>query len=154
MTRFRRHSPISVRNFEFSSHVRPVMPPSSLSVRQERAFNKTLCASEYRAEFHGVTRAWGFEGIQRASRIRGWKTQMLETEALTRLWNIKFFSLLLPDCFMVWYLRAIGNGSTLALSHEIVDRICHQDDVRGTLPWKRVIVKRQNGVNGVIAHTW
>jgi hypothetical protein len=34
-------------------HVSPAMPMSSLSLRQERAFNKSLCAGECGAEFHG-----------------------------------------------------------------------------------------------------
>jgi hypothetical protein len=54
---------------------------------------------------------------------------------------------------MAWYLRAIGNGSALALSCEIVDRICHQEDASGKVTWKRVTVERQNRVNNVIDHT-
>jgi hypothetical protein len=135
-----------MRNFAFAAHVSTLMPASSVSVRQERALNKMLCASECEAEFRGVARAWGVEGIQRASRIRRCKAQMLETDALTHLWNIQSFSLLLTDCSMVWYLRDTRKGSALALSCEIVDHICHQDDECGRLPWKQVIVKRQNGV--------
>jgi hypothetical protein len=81
------------------------------------------------AEFHGVARACGVEDIQGTSRIRGCQAQRLETGNLRRLPNIKFFSLLLTDCSMVWYLRAIGNGSALALSSEIVDR----EDICGRL---------------------
>jgi hypothetical protein len=44
--RSKRHSPIFVCNFAFAAYVRSVVPASSLSVRQERAFNKTLCTSE------------------------------------------------------------------------------------------------------------
>jgi hypothetical protein len=152
--RFRSHSPISVRNFAFAAHVRPVMQESSLSVRQEQVFNKTLRANEYGTEFNGVARDWGVEDIERASGIRRYKAHKLETDALTRLWNRKSFLLLLIDCSMVWYLRAIRNGSALALSCERVDRIRHHEDVRGRFSCKRVIVKRRNHVNGVIEYMW
>jgi hypothetical protein len=141
-TRFERHSLISVRNFAFGAHVRPVMPASSLSVRQERVLNKTMCTGQCGTEFHGVTRAWGVKNIQRAYQMHGCKRQKLETDTLLLLWNRKFFSLLLTDYSRVWCLRAKGNGSALALSCEIVDQICHEEGVCGRFSRKRVIVKR------------
>jgi hypothetical protein len=94
----------------------------------------------------------GVEDIPRTERIHQYKTQKLETDTHTRLWTRKSFLLLLTDGSLVWYLRAIGNGSALALSCEIVDRFCHQEDVCGRFSWKRVIVKRWNGVNCVIEY--
>jgi hypothetical protein len=108
--------PISVRNFAFVAYSKSVMSASSLSVRQERPFNKTLCPSEGGQNFVELRELGASKASIKLLEFTDAKKQKLETGALRRLWNMKLFSLLLTNCFMVWYPRVIGNGSPLAFS--------------------------------------